>query len=162
MIAHARNERVSSRPGRLGVVLSLTVAVTGCFGGSSSPPPPPTIPVVGTVTWNGQPLSNASIIFLPRAETAGQECSGITDANGRFELKHPLGAVGAPPGEYSVVVSRLVDSKGQPITPDPNVPPADLGAVESLPPKYSDVTQTTLTATVPKPDGEFVFDLKGK
>lgn len=84
----------------------------------------------------------------------------MTDDTGRFQLQHPSGTDGASPGQYTVVISRLVDMQGNPIKPDPNVPPADLGAVESLPARYSDFTASTLLATVPEPSGEYTFELK--
>lgn len=146
---------------RSGLVL-LSLSLSGCLGGSSLPPIPETVPVSGVVLLDGKPLVAASILFVPSQGTKGIECSGVTDDDGRFELKHPHGPTGAPAGTYGVVVSRLVDSRGLAILPNPDVPPADLGAVESLPPRYSSFDQTTLKAEIPHSAGELKFELKSR
>lgn len=144
-----------------GLVL-LSLGLSGCAGGGSAPPIPETVPVSGVVLLDGKPLVSASILFVPSQGTKGIECSGVTDDDGRFELKHPHGPSGAPAGTYGVVVSHLVDSRGLALLPDPDVPPADRGAVESLPPRYSSFDQTTLKAEVPHPAGELKFELKSR
>lgn len=133
--------------------------LAGCFG-ANEPPVPETELVFGTVTLNGDPLANAMVMFFPSGETKGIECSGITNEAGRFELQHPRGPSGAPAGTYKVVVSHLVDGQGKPIVPDPNIPPADLGAVEALPPKYSSLDETVLKAQIPAAEGDIKLELK--
>jgi len=133
--------------------------LAGCFG-ASEPPIPETELVFGTVTLNGEPLPNAMVMFFPSGDTKGIECSGITNESGRFELQHPRGPVGAPAGTYKVVVSHLVDGQGKPIVPNPNIPPADMGAVEALPPKYSSLDETVLSAQIPAAEGDVKLELK--
>lgn len=151
----------TSSPLRTGLIL-LALSLSGCLGGSSLPPIPETIPVSGVVLLDGKPLVDASILFVPSEGTKGIECSGITDDDGRFELKHPHGPTGAPAGNYRVVISHLVDSRGLAILPNPDIPPADQGAVESLPPRYSSFDQTILKAEVPHTAGELKFELTSR
>jgi len=134
----------------------------GSLGCNTEPPIPETELVYGVVTLDDEPLPNATVMFYPSGSTSGIECSGTTDATGRFEIKHPRGAAGAPAGSYSVIVSRYVDGSGKAIDPKSDIPPADLGAVESLPPKYSSPDATVLKATVPPPEGEIKIELKSK
>jgi hypothetical protein len=138
------------------------------FGCGPDVAPPPELPnlvaVTGTVTMDGQPLEGAAVMFMPAGNT-GYGAVGGTDAQGKYKPNTATGQIvhdGVSPGEYKVVISRLVGPDGKPIKLDPNVPPANLGGRESLPPKYSSPVQTTLKASVAEGKGTFDFDLKVK
>lgn len=139
----------------LGMLLAVSV---GC-GGPSGPKQPPLHPTGGIVTFDGKPLVGASVGFVPVGSTAGQSSFGKTDQNGAFVLQTST-ATGSTPGtaagQYKVVVSRQVTADGKPV-PDPTNNAAAIDGNESLPARYSDFLNTTLTATVP--DGG-VKDLK--
>jgi hypothetical protein len=137
----------------------VVLAVAGCSGQAASVPLPKTVPASGTVTLNGATLASAVVTFIPRQAESGIECTGMTDDAGLFKLKQLRGGEGAPPGEYTVVISRLVKPDGTPVPPNSPEPPADLGAVESLPARYSNPAESKLTANVPAQGGEFKFDL---
>lgn len=139
---------------------AVTLALLGCGDSSNKVELPKTVPVTGTIKLDGKPLAGATVIFVPKSGTAGIECTGATDAEGRYTLKQLRGGDGAPPGTYSVVVSALVGPDGKPLNLPPDTPPADAGAVESLPPRYSSMTDSVLTATVPAEGGDFPFELK--
>ncbi|QDT99722.1 carboxypeptidase-like regulatory domain-containing protein [Gimesia aquarii] len=138
----------------------LVVMTTGCGGGVEAKPLPKTVPVSGVVTLNGQPLASATVTFIPHGQTKGIECQGTTDESGQYTLKQQHGTEGAPPGNYKVVVSRLLRGDGTPLPKEG----AGAGgiATETLSRRYSDVTKTKLTAVVPQEGGEFKFDLKSK
>ncbi|MFO0957011.1 MAG: carboxypeptidase-like regulatory domain-containing protein [Isosphaeraceae bacterium] len=80
---------------------SLALGMTvGCGGGK-----PGLVPVSGTVTLEGQPVSRAHIAFEPRAENAATTPGGdITGASGYYKAMHE-GRSGLSPGKYVVRVS---------------------------------------------------------
>jgi len=88
-------------------ILLILLAHVGC---SSGPSRPATYPVSGTVTWKGQPLEAARVVFVPT--TAGVEAaSGVTDATGKYQLTTFVAGDGAQPGEYRVKVSKYDTKK---------------------------------------------------
>lgn len=76
-------------------VLSLIAAVftIGCGG-------PGTVPAGGTITYKGQPVADANIMFTPVG--GGEIATGQTDAQGKFSLGVVKPGDGAVPGEYRV------------------------------------------------------------
>lgn len=145
---------------RICLLMILLGTATGCGANPEAKPLPATVPVSGVVTLNGQPLSAATVIFIPQGQTKGTECQGKTDESGGYRLTQQHGGEGAPPGDYKVVINRLLRGDGTPLPPEG----AGAGgiAVETLPRQYSDITATKLTAVVSQAGGEFKFDLQGK
>lgn len=138
------------------------LAVVGCGSGTKEKPLPATVPATSVVTLDGSPLSQALVTFIPRGETAGIECIGITDDSGRCVLKQLRGGAGVPPGEYSVVINRYLTKDGAPVAIGQGEAPANLGAVDSLPPRYSIPAESQLMAAVSDQGGEFKFELKSR
>ena len=104
-----------------------------------------TFPITGTVTYNGKPLPNGSIVLLPVSGPSAADPGTIRD--GRF-------AFAARAGKKKVEI-RATREVGPVIR--------SMGARDKqsyIPGQYN--SQTTLTAEV-VPDGsnQFVFDLKG-
>jgi hypothetical protein len=100
--------------------------LAGCGGGGEG------VPVNGSVTYRGQPFSNASITFYP---TSGRVAGAAID-NGQYSLR-------LLPGQYKVTVSLGVNlppgwKEGDPIPPREIV----------LPDQFSNVLRTELTATI--------------
>lgn len=135
----------------------LLWSVSGCQR-SGGPPQVTTLPVTGTVTLDGQPLADADVIFIS-SETSAM-FAGRTGSNGGYRLQALAGREGALKGEFKVTISRLVTPDGLPVAPD--VPPANVAAAEQLPPKYSQLDLTTLTAVLSPEGGAFDFPLAGK
>jgi hypothetical protein len=102
--------------------------------------------VTGTITVDGSPGAGAMVAFIPQAGTPGNGGTAIADKTGKFEITNPQGKKGLLPGQYKVTVSLRRNPDGS--APDPNVPPIEAQARETLPPKYSDRQKTELTATV--------------
>lgn len=153
MIEH----QVASRSHFLALIV-LALFASGC-GGSNDPKPLPLFPVTGTVTLDGKPLADANITFIPVGGTFGSGSFARSGADGKYELQSP-GAEkkpGAPEGEYKVIVSREVLPNGT-VAPRDLADSASAGARESLPPRYSDFTQTTLSGKV-TPPGPMTVDL---
>jgi hypothetical protein len=77
----------------------LVLLVSGCTGDALK-----LNPTTGTVTLNGEPLVDVRIEFR-KADTGGLSFAE-TDEQGRFELRHTHGRIGAEPGTYHVSVFR--------------------------------------------------------
>jgi len=139
----------------------LLVVLAGCQKG---PAGPALVPVGGTVTLDGKPLSGAQVTLIPIGSTAGQAAVGKTDAGGKFEVSTPdLAQKGAAAGSYRVLISKKVNPDGTDFQPSPDQDPALATYKEILPPVYSDDAQTTLTAEVPAGGtSELQFNLKSK
>lgn len=148
------------------VVMFGGLSLAGCGGGSSGPKLPDPVKVNGVVVLDSQPLSDATVYFVPEGgKEMGTGATGLTNASGSFELitmKGKSKQSGAIPGKYRVSISRLVGPDGKAIAPNADVPPANLGAVESLPPRFSDVMMTELKASVTEQGGKFDFNISSQ
>ena len=78
------------------LALLLCVVVAGC-GGSN------VVPVSGTLTYKGKPVTNAFINFVPET---GRPSMGETDQNGRFTLTYDPQTKGAQRGKHRVFVQH--------------------------------------------------------
>jgi len=144
-------------PHRLAWTLLLLTSVSGCGSQSEFK----MVPVTGTVSLDGQPLAGAMTKFFP-AGKVNEESQGRTDASGKFQLDGVHGKTGAMPGEHKVVITRLVMKDGTPVDPKIDFALVVHEARESLPATYSNIDETTLTATVPAAGGNIDFQLKSK
>lgn len=81
-------------------VLSL-VLVCGCGEVADRPK---LAPVSGSVKYNGNPVAGATVSFF--AEGAPRAASGITDADGKFQLMMFEGTDGAIPGKNKITVTK--------------------------------------------------------
>lgn len=109
------------------------------------------IKVTGTVTFDGQPLPDALVIF----EGTDSASSGRTDANGRFTLQFDSVKSGCTPGKKTVRISTRLAQDSE---ADPNVSSKDEAAAEKIPDVYN--SKSTLTADVSSSNRSFQFDLK--
>lgn len=114
------------------VMLCLSLCGAGCGGGSASS-------VQGSVTLDGEPVSNGNIMFFPAATDGIKGAAAIE--NGKYAIGPETGL---KPGKYRVEVSwhRPTGKK---------IPSADPGMTvdetrEAVPAKYN--TATTLTAEI--------------
>lgn len=153
-----------SQDSRQALPLLLALVCPGCSGTASDDSLPDfntvkVVPAGGVVTLDGKPLPKAVVIFMPKS---GPPPQGETDENGRYKLNY--GRDGAPPGEYTVAVSYMVNAEGKPqgLSSSLMPPPGMETARQRLPREYSDPGRSKLRATVP-PEGSqsLDFDLKG-
>lgn len=128
-------------------MIVLATIVTGC---GSKEPQLEFIPVRGVVTLDGQPLANADVRAIPAGKTMGKGGSGRTSEQGEFQIIHSRGEKGLPEGEYTATVSLRQNPDGSFPPPDDPTPPMESPAVEKLPARYVDPTQTQLKFTVTK------------
>jgi hypothetical protein len=109
---------------------------------------PTKYPAQGAVTLDGQPLSEARILFVPTAE--GQKKTGCLVKDGTYRL---VADVGLLPGRYQV---QIVDD---PPDVDPDLPAAEREPRRLLPEVYA--TAAPLQVEVDEQgDGDFDFKLK--
>jgi hypothetical protein len=131
---------------RLGVGLLGLTFLYGC----SKSTDPALAPVSGRITLGDQPLTNATITFIPKEGTPGFGGVGRTDATGKYTLRGSRDdAPGIPPGAYRVVISKRLMPDGSEVPAADKTPPMASPAKESLPEIYSSMTMTKLTAEVP-------------
>jgi hypothetical protein len=135
----------------------LFLATVGaCRRGASGPS---TVPVTGTVTFNGSPVDGAMVTFLPAGTDDPRVGSQAeTDHDGRYQLRTHIGAGkfkdGVVPGAYLVTVNKL-DTAAIKTT---YAPPKNL-----LPKKYADGKTSQLKAEVAVgKENDFAFALKGE
>lgn len=131
------------------VALLFAAIAIGCGG---------ELPVVGVVTQGEKPLPDAVVMFKPTGATPGLGGSGRTDGEGKFTITPARDGPALAPGEYKVVISRPLRKDGTP--PDPNTPPIESDARETLPRHYTDLDATKLSATVSHESRSFTFALK--
>jgi len=87
--------------GRITLFLSvLAFTFTGCGYRR-----PAQVKTTGTVTLDGEPVAQASLMFIP---DSGRPASGTTNESGAFELSSYGGNDGLPAGNYRVTVTKLV------------------------------------------------------
>jgi hypothetical protein len=129
-------------------VLSVVLLV-GCGGRAGQEP---TASAGGVVTYNGQPVPGATVIFGP---TSGQSqgATAVTDAAGRFKLSTYGEHDGAIAGTYSVTIIKretaaamTEDEEHEAISAGRDVSAAQARNV--IPPKYSNAATSGLTAEV--------------
>lgn len=115
------------------------------------------VPVTGVVTQEGQPVPGVQVIYFvdPSTGTAGPRAWGVTDENGKYSLVTYVpgsgndSADGALPGDYRVMIQKLVMPDGGPVPEETTDADAEaLGARQMLLPKYSSPTASQLKATV--------------
>ena len=126
------------------LTLSVLLTLTGCF---SQRPDLDFGEVQGTVTYEGQPLPNATVKFQPQE---GRPSYGKTDDSGHYSLLFMGEDWGAIVGDHEVA-----------ITTEDRIENRETGESswqkEILPRKYH--AQTELTATVEPGENEINFDL---
>ena len=112
--------------------------------------------VEGVVTYNGQPVEHAGVLFKP---ATGPFATGTTDAEGKFTLT-TANNPGALIGEHTVGISK---SKTTPMQMKDEALPR-YKVEYFVPQKYASPVTSNLKATVStkKSENHFTFDLTGK
>ena len=149
----------------------LGAAIVGCGGGVETPE---TVPVSGTVMYNGNPVPGATVSFM--SDAAPRAATGITDSEGKFQLSTFGANDGAIPGEHKVTVTKIEGEQAASTSPNTammNDPSAMANAYQqqaqgagaqgpksALPEKYASLSSTPLTETVKEGQGPIVLHLK--
>lgn len=125
------------------------------------------VPVTGTVTLDGEPQANKSLIFTPQSGE-GTRASAITDASGKYELLAILSdttsdMMGAKPGRYKVTVFEAANLVGGGDDMGGVLVPGETDAPKGgIPIIYQDQARTPLLAEVPEGGGTVNLELKSK
>jgi hypothetical protein len=119
-------------------MVPLSLLLSGCGPGG-----PETYQVTGSVTFDGQPVSNGEIVFFDTDPSVGPDAGQVDQ--GKFNF---LAKAGSKRVEIraSRPVPGMTDMSGQPLTDN------------FIPAKYNDATTLTATVTADSPN-RFEFDL---
>lgn len=117
---------------------------------------PATVPAEGVVTLDGKEVEGATVVFI--ADQGSYNATGITDANGKFQLSAFDEKTGAVPGSYKVEINKTIierkgESKGEAMSE----------VRYGLPAKYATIAKSGLEFTIPeKGDKNIKIELKSK
>ena len=147
----------------LGLMIGATlIYCCGCGGG------PKLHPVTGTVTMDGEPLAECTIMFTP-TDGAGTSAVAVTKDDGSFDVQTTSGAkigTGMLAGNYSVTLSKMEQKwDGKSYYPDSVTlaPVKDFRAHQTLPVAYTSSAATPpFNENVGSGKNHFSFDLKSK
>lgn len=125
-------------------------------------------PVHGQVTYKGQGVPNATVIFIPSGETAEllkrMRPFAYADGQGIFDLKTYVRGDGAPPGTYrvSIIAGSGVASPGKDARAEPAASPASPNRVPPLiSQKYENEATSGIEVTVQNGENNLPpFELK--
>jgi len=137
----------------MGVSCAVLLAVAGC-GAADEGDGLVREAVSGTVTLGGEPLKEASILFIPTSPGAPGESSGKIE-NGQFSIPKEQGPVAGP---YTVKISSFHDAEvdaSQAPGPPPKPKP------ETIPKKYNAASTLNAEIKAGQPN-ELTFDLDAK
>jgi hypothetical protein len=163
---------------RAEVAVALGIALLSIVGcGDSGPKEAPVAKAKGIVTYQGKPVSGATVTFIK--EGANRTGAGVTNSEGRFEISTYANNDGAIIGDHVVtVIKKTAESTNaaptQPKTPEEmaaamaKFKAGQESAAETkkemageLPKKYSSPASTSLKAIVSSDSGknDFKFEL---
>jgi hypothetical protein len=129
-----------------GAVCALLMTMLAGCGGVTY------VPAVGQVKLEGKPVADCAVLFVPVA--GGPAASGVTDAEGRFQLT-TTNRPGAPVGDYTVTITK------QQVTDvvDKATGNHSLRINWQTPQKYGRPETSGIRKTVSPQSREFSFDL---
>ena len=137
--------------------LVICAALCGC-NRTPTVPKVLTLPVTGKVTLDGKPLAGANVVFM--ISDPPTPFFAMTKDDGTYQLQAPEGREALLKGPCKVTISRMLKPDGSPLAE--GEVPAMVQAVESLPAKYSQFDQTSLSQTVAAEGGAIDFELTSK
>ncbi|WP_459554445.1 carboxypeptidase-like regulatory domain-containing protein [Lacunimicrobium album] len=140
---------------RYSLACFLIVLLTGCESGSD-PNRPTTAPASGMVTYLGNPVSEAVVVFSPTTHKFA--ASAVTDQDGKFDLQAFPPESGAVPGSYTVMVLK---ASQEDVFQDQGKKPVMAKPRSLIPAKYSNPAQSGLVAEITEAgNNSMIFELK--
>ena len=112
-----------------------------------------TVPVRGTVTYNGKPVVKGTVTFQPVDAAKSRPAMGSTDDQGNYTAGTTATAKGLMAGEYKVSILAYL--------PPPPGGKADIGPL-AIPKRYTNVSSSGLTASIADRDKSKVIDFELK
>jgi hypothetical protein len=138
--------------------VTAAVALFGVMGcGARGGSAPKGVPAKGTVTYQGKPVSGASLVFNPEGE--GHAAFATTDSSGTFAAKTSIAGDtivdGALPGTYRVSISKIERAAAKSSQEMMAARTSGTEAAEKhlIPERYSQATSSGITVRIP-PDGK--------
>lgn len=129
--------------------LAFSVMLVGLAAGCDSDGLPDLVKVRGKVVYNGQPLTEGSIVYLPKDSNVGRQASGAIQADGTFELTTIKKGDGVQKGEYRIAVYVYEPHPGEPGRGAANDEvPREIQRGFKIPEKYASVITSGLTDQV--------------
>lgn len=137
----------------------LLVSLAGCVA-SASGPAEKLVPVSGTAVFDGKPYERMLVTFIPTGDgNTAHQGSGVTDAEGNFEIKNYQSKKGMPVGTYTVTCSLWLTPSGE--VPPADQPPADSRAVQAIPVSWRDAAKAgNHNKVVVSAEGKTDFEFK--
>jgi len=108
------------------------------------------IPIRGEVTYNGAPLTDGTVVYLPE-QAGGRQATGAIGPDGTFALTTQNRDDGAMKGSYKIVVYAYKPHPGEPKTREEHEAMVKKGGIERgyvIPEKYTDPATSGLSDTV--------------
>ena len=144
----------------LALVAGVLSFVAGC--GSGVRPIDGSVPVSGTVTFNGQPLEQGMVRFAPESGGKAQPATGQIK-NGKFTMLTTASSPGAVVGKYKVSIISNKPFTPPPLKPGtPPDPKAKFEPESLIPKKYNDIKTSGLEADVKAAVTSLTFALQGE
>ena len=144
----------------LALVAGVLSFVAGC--GSGVRPIDGSVPVSGTVTFNGQPLEQGMVRFAPESGGKAQPATGQIK-NGKFTMLTTASSPGVVVGKYKV--SIISNKPFAPPALKPGTPPDPKAKFEPeslVPTKYNDIKTSGLEADVTAAVTSLTFALRSE
>ncbi|MFM7243698.1 MAG: hypothetical protein ACKO40_05910 [Planctomycetaceae bacterium] len=142
--------------------LTLLLTVAGIVGGGCGPGRPTIVPISGSVTLDGKPVPQATVLFIPVA--GGVPARGSTREDGGFTLTTFAEGDGAIAGKHRVAVSKMKVT-GIEATEDGMVPATVSGDMRTIwvtPQKYAEATTSGLEVDVARGMAPVALALESK
>ncbi|MFN7446668.1 MAG: hypothetical protein ACK56W_09215 [Pirellula sp.] len=132
--------------------LSFALCTCFCLAGCQGDNLPKTVPAEGVVLLEGTPVSDATVIFI--AEQGTYNAHGVTNKEGKFQMKAFDEKSGAVPGAYKVEITKsIMESSAGP----------EVNMKSGLPAKYSKFNTSGLSQTIGESGTKDIkFELKSK
>jgi len=128
--------------------LLLVTLVSGCGGSDGLPD---MVPVSGQVLYNGKPLTDGQVVYLPKTPGAGRQANGAIQPDGTFEMMTLRKGDGVMQGEYVIAIYAYKPHPGEPKTREEHEAMARRGGIKreySIPERYANAETSGLADKV--------------
>lgn len=135
------------------ISMRMTVVITCLFVSGCTSGEPKPVPVTGVVQFNGNPLNQGDVVFVPVDPQSSPSARGKIGEGGIFNLTTIEEGDGAIPGDYKVAVFCTDGLREIPGMAAPAVGPS------LIPIRYNNAETSNLTQTVGENGGEVTVNL---